>query len=92
MIDQGNLQAGGLQKVCSGFGIIGNLYSLLLIYVLNLLFIGFIKFTQGYYINLITKRTAIALIGGHYIYHIEDTALLPISRNSLGERRPDEAR
>ncbi|KAJ3220558.1 phosphatidylinositol-3,5-bisphosphate 5-phosphatase [Clydaea vesicula] len=53
--------------------------------------IGFIKFLEGYYIILINKRSAVALIGGHYIYHIDDTEMLRIfsstqkTENSINE-------
>ncbi|OZJ05306.1 hypothetical protein BZG36_01584 [Bifiguratus adelaidae] len=40
--------------------------------------VGFIRFTEGYYISLITRRNPVALLGGHYIYHIDDTTLLNI--------------
>ncbi|KAI9330399.1 SacI homology domain-containing protein [Obelidium mucronatum] len=44
--------------------------------------VGFIKFLEGYYMILITKRSAVALIGGHYVYHIDDTLLLGITGQS----------
>ncbi|CAB4378561.1 unnamed protein product [Rhizophagus irregularis] len=48
--------------------------------------VGFIKFTEGYYISLITKRSAVALIGGHYIYHIDETVLKPIAQGTKPEK------
>ncbi|KAJ3056503.1 phosphatidylinositol-3,5-bisphosphate 5-phosphatase [Rhizophlyctis rosea] len=54
---------------------------------------GFVRFLEGYYIILITKRSAVALIGGHYIYHIDDTMLISIpGPNARMERKPDESR
>ncbi|KAG4305479.1 hypothetical protein PORY_001035 [Pneumocystis oryctolagi] len=44
---------------------------------------GFIRFTCGYYISFITKRSTVALLGGHYIYHINDTKLVPIVHESI---------
>ncbi|CCJ30951.1 unnamed protein product [Pneumocystis jirovecii] len=44
---------------------------------------GFIRFTCGYYISFITKRSTVALLGGHYIYHINDTKLIPIIHESI---------
>ncbi|TFY79848.1 hypothetical protein EWM64_g4164 [Hericium alpestre] len=38
---------------------------------------GFIKFTAGWYMILITKRSVVALLGGHYVYHCEDTEIIP---------------
>ncbi|KAI9293687.1 hypothetical protein K502DRAFT_335587 [Neoconidiobolus thromboides FSU 785] len=54
--------------------------------------VGFVKFTQGYYICLITKRKAIACIGGSYIYHIEDTTMLDISEpfNKIENKSEEE--
>ncbi|ORY08286.1 hypothetical protein K493DRAFT_29135 [Basidiobolus meristosporus CBS 931.73] len=54
--------------------------------------VGFIKFLEGYYVVLITKRSAVALIGGHYIYHIDDTLLLPITNAGKSDRKADESR
>ncbi|CAG8553035.1 6267_t:CDS:10, partial [Acaulospora morrowiae] len=52
--------------------------------------VGFIRFTEGYYISLITKRSAVALIGGHYIYHIDETLLRSIGPQSKPEKNSDE--
>ncbi|RIB02962.1 SacI homology domain-containing protein [Gigaspora rosea] len=52
--------------------------------------VGFIRFTDGYYISLITKRSAVALIGGHYIYQIDETILRPIGQQTKPEKNSDE--
>ncbi|RUS30451.1 SacI homology domain-containing protein [Jimgerdemannia flammicorona] len=54
--------------------------------------IGFVRFTEGYYISLITKRSVVALIGGHYVYHIDETELVPIGQASKLEKNSEEAR
>ncbi|KAI8589540.1 polyphosphoinositide phosphatase Fig4 [Geranomyces variabilis] len=55
--------------------------------------VGFIRFLEGYYIILITKRSAVALIGGHYVYHIDDTMVVSVpGPGAKVDRRPDEAR
>ncbi|KAI5861633.1 SacI homology domain-containing protein [Durotheca rogersii] len=41
--------------------------------------LGFIKFTGPYYMLLITRKSTVAMIGGHYIYQIEDTRLIPLT-------------
>ncbi|KAJ1919208.1 phosphatidylinositol-3,5-bisphosphate 5-phosphatase [Mycoemilia scoparia] len=51
---------------------------------------GFIRFTRGFYISIITGRRAVALLGGKYIYHIEDTILLSVSPRA--EKSRQEAR
>jgi len=52
--------------------------------------IGFVKFLEGYYLILLTKRQQIAEIGGHYIYKIEDTTMIYIpniaANNSVENR------
>lgn len=40
---------------------------------------GFVSLLEGFYMILITKKSPVALIGGHYIYHIDNTVMLPIS-------------
>ncbi|KAK9369809.1 SacI homology domain-containing protein [Lipomyces kononenkoae] len=49
--------------------------------------IGFIRFTQYYYMSVITKRSAVALLGGHYIYHIDATELIPLC-STAAYRKP----
>lgn len=41
--------------------------------------LGFIKFTGSYYMHLITKKSTVAMIGGHYIYQVEGTRLISLS-------------
>jgi hypothetical protein len=41
--------------------------------------LGFVKFTGPYYMLLITKKTTVAMIGGHYVYQIEGTELIPLT-------------
>ncbi|KAH7327836.1 SacI homology domain-containing protein [Stachybotrys elegans] len=48
--------------------------------------LGFIKFTGPYYMLLITKKSTVAMVGGHYIYQIEGTELVPLSP---GRSKPD---
>ncbi|MCJ1403700.1 phosphatidylinositol-3,5-bisphosphate 5-phosphatase [Xylographa trunciseda] len=58
--------------------------------------LGFIRFTGDYYMLLITKRSQVAMIGGHYIYQIDGTELVSLSTPSStrfkSDRHPDEAR
>ncbi|KAL8764707.1 MAG: hypothetical protein Q9209_007918 [Squamulea sp. 1 TL-2023] len=57
--------------------------------------LGFIRFTAAYYMLVITKRTQIAMLGGHYVYQIDGTELIPLttsSSRSKAERVPEEAR
>lgn len=41
--------------------------------------LGFIKFTGPYYMLLITKKSTVAMVGGHYIYQVEGTELIPLT-------------
>ncbi|KAI8983723.1 SacI homology domain-containing protein [Pilobolus umbonatus] len=76
MIEDGNLSVGGLQL------------SPMKIYGL----VGFIRFTQGWYMIFIMKRRQVALLGGHYIYHIDETRLVPIGLQAKLDKNSDEAR
>jgi phosphatidylinositol 3,5-bisphosphate 5-phosphatase len=39
---------------------------------------GFVRFTDCYYLILITKKSSVALLGGHYVYHVDETCLIPL--------------
>lgn len=56
--------------------------------------LGFIKFTGPYYMLLITKKSTVAMVGGHYIYQIEGTELVPLTpgRFKLDTRNTEEQR
>ncbi|XP_059898083.1 polyphosphoinositide phosphatase isoform X1 [Gadus macrocephalus] len=54
--------------------------------------VGFVRFLEGYYIVLITKRRKMADIGGHSIYKVEDTSMIYIPNDSVRVTHPDEAR
>ncbi|KAL9058079.1 MAG: hypothetical protein Q9162_001941 [Coniocarpon cinnabarinum] len=58
--------------------------------------LGFIRFTEAYYMLLIKKKLQVATIGGHYIFQIEDTDLIPLttgsSSNFRGNRNAEENR
>ncbi|XP_060803876.1 polyphosphoinositide phosphatase [Amyelois transitella] len=54
--------------------------------------VGFIRFLEGYYIILVTKRRKIAMIGAHSIYKIEDTATIYIPSENTKPQHPDEQR
>lgn len=58
--------------------------------------LGFIRFTGEYHMLLITKRSQVAMIGGHYIYQIDGTELISLTTSSStrfkSDRHPEEAR
>ncbi|CAO3565394.1 unnamed protein product [Mortierella alpina] len=58
--------------------------------------VGFVRFTEGYYMTLITKRSPVALIGGHYIFHIDATTTISIHTSTTPtsklDKNSDEAR
>ncbi|CAK7198159.1 phosphatidylinositol-3,5-bisphosphate 5-phosphatase [Sporothrix eucalyptigena] len=41
--------------------------------------LGFIKFTGPYYMMLITKKSTVAVIGGHVVYQVAGTELIPLT-------------
>jgi phosphatidylinositol 3,5-bisphosphate 5-phosphatase len=58
--------------------------------------LGFIRFTGEYYMLLITKRSQVAMLGGHYIYQVDGTELISLAPSSSArvkvERHPEENR
>ena len=57
--------------------------------------LGFIRFTEAYYMLLVTKRSQVAMIGGHYIYQIDATELVSLTMASPRfkiDRDAEEAR
>jgi hypothetical protein len=58
--------------------------------------LGFIRFTEAYYMLIITQRKQVAMIGGHYIYQIEGTELVPLTTGAssrfVRDRNPEETR
>ncbi|RLV89240.1 Polyphosphoinositide phosphatase [Spathaspora sp. JA1] len=55
--------------------------------------LGLIRFTKCYYLSIITKCSQVAILGGHFIYHIDETKLIPIEINyKKPEKYSDEER
>ncbi|KZM26829.1 phosphatidylinositol-3,5-bisphosphate 5-phosphatase [Ascochyta rabiei] len=58
--------------------------------------LGFIRFTDAYYMLLISKRAQVAMLGGHYIYQVDGTEMIPLTTGASSrfqkDRNPDEAR
>lgn len=55
--------------------------------------LGFIKFTRYYYLIVVTKRKEVAVLGGHDIFHIEETEMIPVTNNPKSpEKNSIEAR
>ncbi|XP_043270839.1 polyphosphoinositide phosphatase isoform X2 [Venturia canescens] len=54
--------------------------------------VGFVRFLEGYYIILVTKRRKVAVIGHHTIYKIEDTSMIYIPNDAVRYFHPDEQR
>ncbi|KAI9375653.1 SacI homology domain-containing protein [Aspergillus egyptiacus] len=59
--------------------------------------LGFIRFTGAYYMLLVTKRSQVAMLGGHYVYKIDGTELISLTSPSGSarykpEKNPEEAR
>ena len=58
--------------------------------------LGFIRFTEAYYMLVVTKRSQVALLGGHYIYQVDGTELVPLTTGSSSrfqrDRNPEETR
>ncbi|KAJ4983021.1 Polyphosphoinositide phosphatase [Stagonosporopsis vannaccii] len=58
--------------------------------------LGFIRFTDAYYMLLISKRVQVAMLGGHYIYQVDGTEMIPLTTGSSTrfqkDKNPEEAR
>ena len=58
--------------------------------------LGFIRFTEAYYMLVVTQRSQVAMVGGHYIYQIDATEIIPLTNSPLtgikSARSPDESR
>lgn len=59
--------------------------------------LGFIRFTGAYYMLIITKRSPVAMIGGHYVYQVNGTDLISLTTMTSSsrikvDRDPEEAR
>ncbi|KUJ07026.1 uncharacterized protein LY89DRAFT_602159 [Mollisia scopiformis] len=51
--------------------------------------LGFIRFTGCYYMLLITKRSQVAMIGGHFTYSVDHTELVPLTTGAASRFKPD---
>ena len=51
--------------------------------------LGFIRFTGPYYMLLITKKSTAAMIGGHFVYQINGTEMIPLVPAEKARYKPD---
>lgn len=54
--------------------------------------LGFVRFTGSWYMITIRARAPVALIGGHYVYHCEDSIMTAITDNVKVARPAEENR
>jgi hypothetical protein len=92
MLDDGNKSSGGLGKARVFFGLAGAYTMFIGCMWLQGNVKGFIRFTAGWYMILVTKRTVVALLGGHYLYHCENTDIVPVAFNHKVEKPAEEQR
>ncbi|KAG8230623.1 hypothetical protein J437_LFUL004535 [Ladona fulva] len=52
--------------------------------------VGFVRFLEGYYIIVVTKRRRVAMVGHHTIYKIVDTNMIYIPNDGVRQPHPDE--
>lgn len=72
-IDEGNKATGGLKVKTNEF------WGLL----------GFIKFTGAYYMIIVTKRSHVAVVGGHYIDKVDKTEMIQLTTSAFAKLRTD---
>ncbi|CUG78752.1 synaptojanin, putative [Bodo saltans] len=56
-------------------------------------FLGFVRFTRGYYMILVTKRKEVAKIGTHRVFHVTGTTMVSLcepQKHQFLRRRSDE--
>ncbi|KAJ3343373.1 phosphatidylinositol-3,5-bisphosphate 5-phosphatase [Gonapodya sp. JEL0774] len=99
MVENGNKSTGGLSNVLTFHGILGQSPEVVSECCAGLdsppssLKTGFVRFLEGYYLMVVTKRRAVGLLGGHYVYHIDATNLISIPGAMVKiDRKPDESR
>ena len=51
--------------------------------------LGFIRFTGAYYMLLVTKRSQVAMLGGHYVYQIDGTELISLTSSNSAKPKSD---
>lgn len=54
--------------------------------------LGFVRFLEGYYLILVTKRTRCAFVGMHLIYTIKDTVMVRVNESTAKQPHPLEQR
>ncbi|KAL8691504.1 MAG: hypothetical protein Q9218_003290 [Villophora microphyllina] len=52
--------------------------------------LGFIRFTGAYYMLLVTKRSQVAMVGGHNIYQIDGTDLVPLTTSASSRMKAEK--
>ena len=52
--------------------------------------LGFIRFTGAYYMLLVTKRSQVAMLGGHNVYQIDETELISLTTPELSRLKPEK--
>ncbi|KAJ5257008.1 Polyphosphoinositide phosphatase [Penicillium angulare] len=52
--------------------------------------LGFIRFTGAYYMLLVTKRSQVAMLGGHNVYQIDETELISLTTPESNRLKPEK--
>lgn len=53
--------------------------------------LGFIRFIGPYYMLVVTKKSQVAMLGGHYIFQIDDTELIPLIPTAAAKLKSEQA-
>jgi hypothetical protein len=54
--------------------------------------LGFIRFTGAYYMLVVTKRSQVAMIGGHFVYQADGTELVPLTTVANSKYKPGDTK
>jgi hypothetical protein len=52
--------------------------------------LGFVRFTGAYYMLLVTKRSQVAVLGGHNVYQIDETELVSLTPAESSRLKPEK--
>ncbi|KAJ5098097.1 Polyphosphoinositide phosphatase [Penicillium argentinense] len=52
--------------------------------------LGFIRFTGAYYMLLVTKRSQVAILGGHNVFQIDETELISLTTSELSRPKSEK--
>ena len=53
--------------------------------------LGMVRFLEGWYLLLVTRREPVGVLSGHVIFRVEETAMLSVSSSTLTVSKPERS-